>query len=449
MNNLIKNKFIKHKIEFSIIYAFIFLIVLSWINEYFDITSLISDTPITPFNWRESTMESFIIAIIGHTAFLITRGSIRSRQKNEQAIINLAQELEKFQMAVDNSSDHIVITDENGKIIYANQAVEKITGYKISEIIGQKAGDKSLWGDQMKKDFYKKMWHIIKEEKKPFWGQLKNKRKDGTIYDAEVHISPILDKNNNIKYFIGLEMDITEAKKIERAKSEFVSLASHQLRSPMANIAMALDFIINHDSNNLNSEQKKQLSEINTDVYSLADLINGLLNLSRIEMGTFHAQLETINLDKILRIIESEIQAQVEQKQINLIKNYQYKTPNIITDKSILKIALQNLITNAVKYTPEMGLIKIGVIIKNNMLNVKVKDSGYGIPKSEQVKIFSRFFRANNIKQMDIPGSGIGLSLTKKLLTAVGGKIWFTSKENIGTTFEFILPIKIQKLDKN
>ena len=163
-------------------------------------------------------------------------------EKEKERFRVIAQDLEKFKLAVENASDQIAITDKEGVVLYINKAVELITGYLAKEIIGQKAG--KLWGGLMEKDFYTKMWKIIKEDKIFFKGEIKNKRKNGQIYYAEINISPILDKNDDVEFFVAIERDITQAKDIDRAKTEFVSIAAHQLRTPLSAINWSMELFI-------------------------------------------------------------------------------------------------------------------------------------------------------------------------------------------------------------
>lgn len=150
---------------------------------------------------------------------------------NEKPTAVLVHDLLKFKLAVENSSNHIIITDVDGKILYANKAAEAVTGYSKNEMIGQRP---SLWGNQMGQEYYKNFWHVIKNEKKTFVGEVNNKRKNGEQYIAAVSISPVLDEKGVIKFFVGIERDITKEKEIDRAKTEFVSIAAHQLRTPLA-----------------------------------------------------------------------------------------------------------------------------------------------------------------------------------------------------------------------
>ncbi|MFC1609295.1 PAS domain S-box protein, partial [Patescibacteria group bacterium] len=189
-----------------------------------------------------------------------------SLEKQQRAILNiledverekvrsedLAHDLKKFKMAVDNASDHIVITDIDGVILYANEATEKITGFSVDEVVGKKAGDSENWGGVMDKEFYDGMWEVLKEKKKPFVGEMENKRKNGERYDVVASISPITNNKGDILFFVAIERDITKEKEIDRAKTEFVSLASHQLRTPLSAISWYTEMLLNQRYKALN-----------------------------------------------------------------------------------------------------------------------------------------------------------------------------------------------------
>ena len=198
----------------------------------------------------------------------------------------LAKDLEKFKLAVDNVSDHVVITDPEGIIIYGNKAIEKITGYSFNEFMNKKAG--VLWrSDKMSKEFYEKMWKTIKEDKDIFTGEIINKRKNGEEYHVMASISPILNRRGEIMFFVGLEKDITKEKEIDRAKTELISLASHQLRTPLSTINWYTEMLLSGDAGEINDDQKSYLQEIYTGNQRMVDLVNALLNVSRLELGTF------------------------------------------------------------------------------------------------------------------------------------------------------------------
>ncbi|KKQ40909.1 MAG: PAS/PAC sensor signal transduction histidine kinase [Candidatus Magasanikbacteria bacterium GW2011_GWA2_37_8] len=356
----------------------------------------------------------------------------------------LADDLQKFKLAVKKSSDHIVITDPGGKIIDANEAAERITGYTFEQMRGKTP---ALWGKQMPKEFYKSMWHIIKEKKQPFHGEITNRRVDGQTYISEVDIIPILGLNKQILYFVGIERDVTKEKNIDRAKTEFVSLASHQLRTPLTAVNWYSEMLLNRRSGKLNPVQEKYIETIYDSNLRMINLVNSLLNVSRIEMGTLIIEPERTDIRQIVNSIIVDLGYKIKLKQINLLKRYDKSLPRaVMVDQQIVRIIIQNLLSNAVKYSHDKGNVELYVGVKKNNILIKVVDNGYGITKNQQNQIFTKLFRADNVKQKDTDGTGLGLYIVKSILDEVGGRVWFESIENKGSTFYVTFPKKGMKL---
>ncbi len=355
----------------------------------------------------------------------------------------LVNDLEKFKLAVKESSDHIVITDSDGKIIEANKAAEYITGYTIEQMLGKIP---ALWGGQMPLEFYKNMWRTIKVEKKPFFGEITNRRSNGQKYVAEIHIAPILGAKRKILFFVGVERDITKEKEIDRAKTEFVSLASHQLRTPLTAVSWYTEMLQGKGAERLSEDQKKYLSRIYQSNRRMISLVNALLNVSRIEMGTFSIEPRMASLVGLADGVLRDLSPLVIEKNIKLQKKYGKNIPKKIKiDEQLVRVIIQNLLSNAIKYTPSGGRIKFLVEKDDKDIKIVVADNGYGIPKRQQEYIFTKLFRADNIKVKDTDGTGLGLYLVKSVLDSVGGKIWFKSTENKGTTFYVLLPLSGMK----
>lgn len=431
-----------YQIIVYVLLGFGIIILTTWVDELFDVPYLFLGGQKTGFNWREALIESLVIFFVALFVWLVIIENIRKRKVAEKSLQQYARDLQKFQLAVDKASDHIVITDPRGIILYANEAVEKITGFSRHALIGQMAGSSENWGGQMSKDFYKAMWQRISKDRKPFVGEITNRKKDGSLYVTEVHISPVLDKDAKIAYFVSIEIDISRMKEIDRAKNEFVSLASHQLRTPLTSISLSLDLLLRGTYGKVSHEQKEILASIHEDINETAEMISDLLNLSRIEMGTFKAEIEAVNIKKISELLIKEIEPQIAQKNINFKKVYDLPRDIWALNKNVLKIVLQNLLSNAVKYTKEQGDISMEIRKDKNNLLISVADTGIGIALSDQARLFTKFFRTTKAKRLAINGTGLGLNLSKSILEAVGGKIWFKSKENIGSIFYATMPLK-------
>ena len=270
-----------------------------------------------------------------------------------------AKELEKFKLALDNASDSIVISDPEGQVIYMNKGAGRITGFSPEEALGTKAG--KAWGDLMDKKYYQKMWDTIKTKKKIFSGEIKNRRKNGEEYYALISISPILNKQKEVEFFVCIERDVTHEKEIDRAKTEFVSLVSHQLRTPLSSINWYAEMLIAGDIGNLNEEQVDVVKEIYQSNQRMIELINSLLNVSRLELGTFIINPKKQDIKPIAREAVKELQPLIKVKKIKFLADYSKELPLIRIDQQLVKIIFQNLLSNAVKYTPAAGKVSLSI----------------------------------------------------------------------------------------
>lgn len=367
-------------------------------------------------------------------------------QSQKETSESLAEDLKKFQLAVENASDQIVITDPDAKILYANKSLEKTTGFVVDEILGKNPG--KLWGGVMKKPYFKKMWKTIKEEKKTFTSELRNKRKNGQEYFAAISITPILDETGNVRFFVGLERDITKAKEVDKMKTEFISVASHQLRTPLSAIKWFSEMLLSGDAGKPTKEQNEFLQQIYDSNDRMIDLVNALLNVSRIEQGRIAIEPKPTNLLKLVDEVIIELTPKIKERKLKITVSKHQQLPKVSIDPKLIRQVYANLLSNAVKYTPNKGEITVFVSRKGKEIISQVSDTGYGIPKGQQKRVFTRFFRADNIRKISTDGTGLGLYIVKSVIDSSGGKIWFKSEEGKGTTFWFTLPVKGAKSQK-
>lgn len=355
-----------------------------------------------------------------------------------QKVREVTRNLEKFELAVAGASDHVIITDVDGKIIYANRAAEEMTGYAQQEMLGNRP---SLWGKQMPQEFYQRMWRTIKEEKKSFHGEVTNKRKEGALYVAEIHISPLFDEQGVLYGFVAIERDITKQKEIDRSKTEFVSIASHQLRTPLTIINWYVEMLSAPGDRELSQKQLQYLDEITRASKRMIELVNSLLNVSRIEMGTFMVEPEPVNFEIALEDVLKDLAPQIAKKRLSIVKRVDKDLPLIPADPKLLRMVLQNLVTNAVKYTQEEGVVTTSIEQRIGDILITIADTGMGIPLQQQSKIFQKFFRADNARMKEPDGNGLGLYIIRSIVESAGGEVWFSSEEDRGTAFYVTLPI--------
>ncbi len=237
-------------------------------------------------------------------------------------------------------------------------------------------------------------------------------------------------------------VDITKQQKIEDAKTQFVSLASHQLRTPIAGMKWSAELLQMDNQNNLSERQQKYVSRLLLSVHRMARLVDDFLRVSRFELGTFEPDYSAFNVRELFEDIMLEQSARVEQKEQTVKTFFDEDMVTMYSDKNLVRMMVTNLFSNAVKYTREKGTIHIGYKQKADTIEISVVDNGMGIPVGDQDKIFTKLFRAENAVR-DVPdGTGLGLYIVKEAIDVLKGRITFTSSQDMGTTFVVTLPLE-------
>lgn len=242
-----------------------------------------------------------------------------------------------------------------------------------------------------------------------------------------------------------LQDELAKTKEIDQQKSEFLSIAAHQLRTPMSGLKWLLNLVLSGDLGSLTEKQKHFLHNGQENVDRMIKLINDFLDIAKIEQAKFQYKFETIKIQDVIKEIVKMLETRIEAKQILLTVKEQKDTPQITVDKEKIKIAFMNLIDNAIKYSPAKSSIEINIAHENNQMKITISDHGYGIPAKDQKLIFTKFFRSSNIikkeTSLDSIGTGLGLYIVKDIIIKHHGQITFTSIENKGTTFFIELPL--------
>jgi len=269
------------------------------------------------------------------------------------------------------------------------------------------------------------------------------KIKDNLV--LEVSVVLITGNKGKIGKFVILH-NITREKKVQSLKTEFVSIAAHQLRTPLSAIKWTLTSLLDGDLGEITKEQKEYLQKANMSNERMINLVDDLLDLSRIEEGRYVQKNDFFKFEEVVCEVTDSLNAKAKKKNIKLNFEKPKNLSEVLADEEKIRIVVQNLIDNAINYSFEDGEIIIS--IKENKVQkeivFQIENSGIGISKSQQKRIFTKFFRAENAVKAETVGSGLGLFINKNIIESHGGKVWFESEKDKKTIFYFAIPIRIE-----
>lgn len=363
-----------------------------------------------------------------------SRPKIRSNKKHQAEVEALFNSI----------GEGAITTDEFGKITRANPVALELLGYDESELVGN-------WFPKvvMAVNFDNQPINLIDRPitkafltGKPISEKLYYRHKNGDNIPVAVNVSPIILDDKPLGA-IEVFRDVTHDHEVDKMKSEFISLASHQLRTPLSAIKTYTHMLYDGYIGELTTDQKKSLKTVIGATNRMNELISTLLNVTRIESGSIAMNKKTVDVSQVTEEIIEELALNSAVRSIDMKLTTKPKSSiKVTTDLLIFKEILTNLIANAIKYTPEKGEVHVSIRARPVDVLFEVRDNGWGIPEASQDQVFSKFFRAQNIVKRETTGTGLGLYLVKALVEALGGTIWFESVEGEGSSFYFTIPCK-------
>lgn len=339
-----------------------------------------------------------------------------------------------------NIGESILTTDINGIITMANEQAAKLLKMSKGKLVGTVIfdayqcirDDRVILSDERVEFIAFVQRHTISEDYILL-------RQDKTKFEAALTASPLMIQGTPRGTVLTIRNRTKEAE-IDKAKTEFVSLASHQLRTPLTAINWYVEMISADKKNHLSEEHRSYLNEIQKASQRMVSLVGSLLNVSRIDLGTFLVEPVPTDAIEVAETVIKELAATIKRQKVKVNRNFDDKLPKLNLDPKLIYIIFQNLLSNAVKYTPAGGTITLTITLRLKHLIIEVSDTGLGIPKNQQSKIFTKLFRADNVTSKETDGTGLGLYVVKAIVKAAGGTIGFVSEENKGTTFTVKLP---------
>ncbi|MBB6454449.1 two-component system sensor histidine kinase VicK [Salirhabdus euzebyi] len=354
--------------------------------------------------------------------------------KLKQSYATTEGERRKLTSVLSNMNDGVIATDHNGSIILMNDPAKKIIGKTFEQIKGKSLLELLGITDQIE--------------------TIEDVPQTGSIIidysDEEQHLlvkasfSVIQDENEMMNGFITVLSDVTEEEKIERERREFVANVSHELRTPLTSMRSYLEALADGETWKDPEIAPKFLAVTQTETERMIRLVNDLLQLSKMDNKDYYLHKEKVDFTKFFHHV-------IDRFEMNKYEHLQFKrdllaqTLWVWIDKDKIIQVLDNVISNAVKYSPEGGVIKLGTKVKNKMLLITVSDQGVGIPIDQIDKIFNRFYRVDKARSRKLGGTGLGLAIAKEMIEAHNGEIWAESEEGKGTTIFLTLPLMHKK----
>ncbi|MDO8639470.1 MAG: GAF domain-containing protein [bacterium] len=367
-------------------------------------------------------------------------------EDTEEARVQAEEERRKTEVIINNFSDGLLFFDKEDKLFLINPQAEIFFGIQSKDIIGKSILELGSLPS------FTSFINFLGEELKSVFRKEFSINEDLTMELSVISMGTDKEKFGNLVIL----HDVTREKIIERLKTEFVSLSAHQLRTPLSAIKWTLRMLLDGDIGSLTSEQKSFVDKSYQSNERMISLVNDLLDVTRIEEGRYLYKPVPTNIESVIQFAIDSYVDIIKEKNLKIVfKKTNKKIPQITLDEEKMRLAVQNLIDNAVKYTVLGSEIDVSLEYDEvkKEIEVQVKDAGIGIPEDQQIRVFSKFFRAHNALKVDTTGSGLGLFIAKNIIGAHGGKIWFKSpafignsiagkEESRGTIVYFTLPVE-------
>jgi PAS domain S-box-containing protein len=398
--------------------------LMAYYNGGYDAASLI---------WN-LTIPLLAVVLVGSRFGLLCSRDITERQRAEEALRDSEQ---RYRSVVESAPDLIFMLNTEGVITALNPAFETLTGWSQEQFLGQPFAP-LLHPDDLPQ-VMKHLQHVLKgEPPEPF--ELRILHQQSKTIIGEATVTP-QTRNGQVVGILGIARDITHRKEVERLKDELISTVSHELRTPLASLRGFTELMLEQEFPP--AQQRKFLTIIQKESIRLTNLINDFLDLERIASGRQSYSFDTVALEPLLQ--ETIAMADAESARHPCHLELSAPLPQVQGDADRLRQVLLNLLTNAIKYSPHGGTVRVGARRDGQKVVLWVADQGIGIPPDARANLFQKFYRVDNAETRRIGGTGLGLALVKEIVDAHGGEVWVESEVDLGSTFFFSLPIPEDK----
>ena len=367
------------------------------------------------------------------------------KERTEQ----LEEEKELLAVTLSSMSDGVIAVDVNKRIILFNRVVEDLSGWKFFEVQGKNVDEVFQIANEKTGEAVE---DIIDTAFKSSQVEIGTDHdclltKDGTCHPVALSAAAIRKNDGTIVGIVVVLRDVTREREIDQMKSDFISSVSHELRAPLTSISAYTENLISEPD--MKKETRGEFLKIVEDESKrLAHLIDSILEISKIESGKREIHLADIEIASVVKRVLASLKPVAEKKNVELHSDIAQGLDSLVADEGRIESVVTNLLSNAIKFTPEKGTVSVSVRQLNEEIQIKVSDTGIGMPKESLNKIFDRFYRVHRLGS-NIQGTGLGLAIVKEIVMMHGGRIEVESEENKGSTFTVYLPLVAQPLPEN
>ena len=358
------------------------------------------------------------------------------RKEREKSLRDIATEKSKVKTIINCMGDGVLVCDRDGCIVLSNPAASRMLKISESSLIGSFLPQCNLHPELAK---------TIQESLTTRDGSYTSVSQELGIGESgdsflRAHTAPVKNDLGETMGSVTVLQDISHLKELDKMKSEFIAMVTHELRAPIAAVEQQLTVILNKMAGEVTQKQEQLLSRAKQRTKGLLDLIKDLLDLSKIEAGKMVQYKEPLYLQEVIQRVVELMRAQAENKKIDLRFSPPSQLSMIHADRNSMEGIFSNLISNAIKYTPEGGSVFVEVGEEGGFVKASVSDTGIGIKREDLSRIFDKFYRVKSSETRQIVGTGLGLSIVKSIVDAHLGSISVESEEGGGTTFIVFLP---------
>ncbi len=412
-----------------------------------------------PANYKQTGLETRLPMTIGMSGALVTalllalfitqvRAKLRAIQLADMMTEDLQHERNnaiairnKDEAILSSIGDGVFALGNTGIVTLFNKKAEELTGMQAGEVLGKKF-DEVLHFEN--KDKTVRPNAFIEQSLAGKMSEMAHgtllKRKDGSELPVADSAAPIFDAEGKQHGVIVVFRDVTEQARLDQSKDEFISIASHQLRTPLTAIRLFNEMLKNGDVGKLNPEQQDYTNKVDLSVTRMIRLVGDILNVSRVDLGRVMINPKPTDVNELIQSHIDEVTPLADPKGVTLHFTPDTNLPKVNIDPDVFGQVIHNLLTNAIRYTAEkQGKVEVKFVKKDDGYEYSVTDNGIGIPKDAQSHIFERFYRAPNAIAVEGEGTGLGLYLIKTIVDTVGGTVRFETSEH-GTTFFVTIP---------